>query len=361
MPGAKTLARAERLVRSRKFAQAIALLESQVFHYRDNPLFYKTLGTACLRAGEFGGAHTYLTRAEQLRPGDTRTELALALVHLRRRDVPEALRLLLGILDREPRNRRALRLLALVRRTEDPSEFAELTESRRLHKYLPSLGIHLPRWIPLTIIGIAVAGTAIYLVPPRVEAFLAARQAQREGIDALVAPLPDELSSQTGQFRYVLTDREIEELVDRIGELFNRFRDNLARREANRLLLSNASPLIKERVRLVAEYFRTPTFVDFQDNFSYTEVAREPWLYEGVYVRWNGQTSNIAQESTGSSFTLLVGYTDQQTLEGTTRVSVPFLAEVEPGSVEVIARVRLVQDEVQLVATSIRPIVPRRE
>lgn len=361
MPGSKTLGRAERMLRQRKYGDVISLLESQVFHYRENATFYRLLGTACLRSGEFAGAHTYFTRALQLGRGDSRVELPLALVHLRRREVPQALTLILSVLEREPRNRTARRLLALVRTTEDTSEFVTITETRRLRRYLPSPGVHVPAWIPaLVLAGASIAAGIIYL-PPVVNDFLASRAGERTGIEPLQLDLPADLSAEEGEYRYTFSDAEIEELTDTIGDLFNRFRDNLARREANRLLLSNASSIVKERVRLVASYFRVPSFVDFQDNFQYREVAAEPWLYEGCHVRWNGRTSNIAQASDGVRFTLLVGYADEQTLEGTVPVHVPFAAEVEPGSVELIGRVETDGTNIRLVATSIRTIVPRNE
>src|SRR6056297_3739474 len=100
MRGQKTLSRAERLLRARKFSQVISLLESQVFLYRDNVTFYRLLGTACLYTGDYGGAYSYLQRAQQIKSGDSRVELGLAAVHLRRREIPAALGLWLSVLDR---------------------------------------------------------------------------------------------------------------------------------------------------------------------------------------------------------------------------------------------------------------------
>ena len=361
MPGAKTISRAERLFRQRRFGEAISLLESQVFHHRDSPRFYEILGNACLRQGEFGGAHTYLTRARQLQPGNPRVDLTLALVLLYRREVSHALTIILDTLDGDPRNRRAKKLLSLIRSTEDYADFSALAEPRRLKRLLPSVGIFVPRWVFVVASVGVLAAAGIVLLPPLVSDFLDSRSAQRDGGDALRLSLPASVTDQDGSFRYELSPTEVEDLTDLIGELFNGFRDNLARREANRLLLSNASEIIKERVRLVASYFRVPTFVDFEDNFSFREVASEPWLYDGCHVRWNGRTSNIQTAADGSRFLLLVGYTDEQTLDGTVPVTVPFDARIEAGSIELIGRVEVDAGEISLVATSIRPIVPRND
>jgi hypothetical protein len=140
--------------------------------------------------------------------------------------------------------------------------------------------------------------------------------------------------------------------------LFNEFRDNLARREVNRLFNSNASELVKERARLLSSYFTTPTFVDFGDNFTYAEVALEPWLYDGCYVRWSGQVSNIAVVEEATQFTLLVGYEDERILEGTIAVRVPFAADIQLGSIELIGRVSDAGGLLSLSATSIRRLAP---
>jgi hypothetical protein len=217
----------------------------------------------------------------------------------------------------------------------------------------------MPGWIPLSVVGALVIAVGVAYGPGLVSQWGGRGTVERDGGEVLEeGNLPDDLTDYSGEFRYVLSDEEIKALVDRVGELFNEFRDNLARRDANRLLLSNASPLIKERIRLVSSYFREPTFVDFRDNFDYDEVAREPWLYDGCYVRWSGQTSNIDVSADAIRFTLLVGYEDERVLQGTVPVVVPFSADVQPGPIELIGRVEYETDTFELVATSIRRLAP---
>jgi hypothetical protein len=96
---------------------------------------------------------------------------------------------------------------------------------------------------------------------------------------------------------------------------------------------------VKERIRLVSRYFREPTFVDFEDNFTYEEVASEPWLYEGVSVRWSGQTRTYRVTGDAIRFTLLVGYETERMLEGTVPVIVTDNQDIRPGGIELIGRV----------------------
>jgi tetratricopeptide (TPR) repeat protein len=358
--GTRPLARAERLLRQRKYAEVISLLEPQVFLYRDSFAFYRILGTACLYAGDFGGAHSYFQRAEQIKPRDQRVELGLAAVHLRRKESAPALQRWLSVLERDARNKQAKRGLALVRRTEDSSEYITLAESGKLRRLFPPIGVSVPRWLPI-VAGVLVTAVILwYFGVPFISEFLD-RQPEREVPAALREPLPENLSTVSAEARYLLSDTEIAELTRSAGQLFNNYRDNMARVVVNRILLSNASQLIKERMRLLASYFREPDFTNFEDNFSYEQIASEPWLYDGVYVRWSGAVTNIDISEDAVRFTLLVGYEDGRVLEGTVPVTATGVVDVQPGNIELIGEISYADEEIALSATSLRRIVPRSD
>jgi tetratricopeptide (TPR) repeat protein len=342
VPRRVNLARAERLLRARKYAQVIGALEPQVFLYRDNPDFYRVLGFACLYAGDYSGAGSYLRRTDQIRSGEIGVLLGLAVVHLRRRELSDALRCWLSVLDQQPGNRTAKRGLSLVRSTPDPVDFVAMAESGRLRRLFPPLPVYFPRWLWIALgTAVLVAAAAIF-VPGIVRDWSAARAEPRTGFDSLeLDGLQQDLVDDAESFVYQLTPEEIEVSVARIGDYFNDYQDNLAAREANRILNSNASPLVKERVRQIATYFREPTFADGSyDYFSYDDVIADPLLYEGCYVRWRGQTSNAVQTADGGvQFTLLVGYENQQVLEGVIDARSRLSFDFSRGPVEVIGQV----------------------
>ena len=359
MAGQRALSRSTRLLRARRFSEVISLLEPQVFLYRENFTFYYNLGTACLYVGDFGGAFSYLQRAQQLNSQNASVLIGLAAVHLRRRQATEALQYWLQILDHDPRNAVAKRGLALVRTTTDPSVYITMAESGKLRRFYPALGFRLPRWVLPTGVVVVVAAAAVILWSLLGIRLRPVEPPARDGTElTLIDQGVSDLTDFSGEFRYVLTDSEIEATFARIGELFNDFRDNRAQREVNLLFNSNASELIKERARLLSSYFTEPTFVDFADNFTYAEVAREPWLYDGCYVRWSGQVSNISASDDAIRFTLLVGYEDERILEGTVPVRVPFAADIQPGPIELIGHVSFADGIVSLTATSIRRLAP---
>lgn len=352
------LREAARAYSAGKYSQTISLLESQVFRYRESFDFYYLLGMSCLRVGDYGGAYSYLKRAQQLKPDDVDTSLALAVVHVRRRELPRALSEWLSVLDADSGNRKAQRGLDLIRTRSDADAVEELIAGRQVDSLLPAPPFRLPRWIVPAVAIALVAAVGAFAVPPLVERIVESRSQQRVGLETW--SLPDELTDYGGSFRYVLSERDVEQLFGRIGEYFNDFRDSLARREINRIIHSNASDAVKERARLLIDHLQAPTFVTFQDYFSYADVAAEPWLYEGCWVKWRGKVSNVDIGEEWIRFVLLVGYEDERNLEGTVPVRLGFASDLEVPAIELIGQVLIEDGRLLVEGTSIRPIVPQR-
>jgi hypothetical protein len=352
------LREAARAYAAGRYSQAISLLESQVFRYRESFDFYYLLGMSCLRVGDYGGAYSYLKRAQQLNPEHVDTSLALAVVHVRRHETPRALSEWLAVLDRDPRNRRARRGLAVIRGMVDGESVDDVATDRQLEGLIPSPGFRIPVWV-FPAIGIAALVAIGVLTGPRiVDRIVASRTETRDGFEVM-GELPEEVTDYSGAFRYVLSEREIEQTFQKIGEYFNDFRDSMARREINRILHSNASAAVKERARLLIDFLQAPTFANLRDNFSYAEVAQEPWLYNGCWVRWRGRVSNLEIGEEWIRFVFLVGYEDQRNLEGTIPVRLGFAADLDVEAIELIGQVEYADARLGLQGTSVRQIVPR--
>jgi hypothetical protein len=356
------LKKAERLFASGRYSDVIHILEPQVFMYREHPRFYYLLGMSCLEMGDYGGAYSYLSRSAQLAPDDADALLGLAAVHLRRNETQDALRLWLDVLDVDPRNPQARRGLSLLRSAETQAEVQETFGGRRLSRVLPAKPFPLRKSLLWAGGAVAVAGAVVVAVLlPWAELTEQGRESDREGAEILqVDTAGEQLIQYTGNFRYVLTDREVERLFEEIRAHFHDGEDNLARRAINRLLHSNAAADLKERALLVTDYLREPGFTDFGENFSYREVSEEPWLYEGCYVRWRGRAANVRVTDEAITFDLLVGYENEQVLEGVVPVRLDFAARIESAmSVEIIGEV-IADDELGgLRGVAVRMIQPR--
>ena len=129
------------------------------------------------------------------------------------------------------------------------------------------------------------------------------------------SPQEKDLSSQS--FNYILTSKEIEKCYkDAIG-YFQSHNDNLAQKEINKLLNSNAAFSIKQKCQVLMSYLEIPTFDTLKDNFSYSEVSKEPMLYLDCWVSWDGRISNSIVNADGSyTCQLLVGYETMKNVDG---------------------------------------------
>lgn len=337
---ARNLARAGRLYRRRKYSQVITFLEPQVFLFRESYRFYFLLGMSCLHTGDFAGAFSYLQRALDI---DERPEamLGLGAVLLRRRQIDQALRNYLDLLDLDNRNKRAGRALQWLRNLDNPDEVLEWFEDRRIRKILPPPGLYIPFPIAagaagLLILFLLLAGIRIG------SAYLASRRSDpRPGSElvTLSRPLPD-LVERDGEYRYELTPAEVERLFERIGEYFNDNRDNLVRRELNRIASSNAQSQIKARAALLKDYLTKPDFSNFRNGFSWSEVTSDLVLYEQTHIRWKGRVANLRIDPDRIRFDLLVGYHTGQVVEGIVPVELGFAVLLENNNpVEIIGSV----------------------
>ena len=81
------------------FEKVIRILEPQVFEHRTDWKFYSYLGYASLYTGDFIKANSYLQRALQLNPNALELMYGLVVLHLKRGENADAVRIWLHILN----------------------------------------------------------------------------------------------------------------------------------------------------------------------------------------------------------------------------------------------------------------------
>jgi len=358
----RSLGKAARLFRRRQYTYVINLLEPQVFMFRESWYYYHLLGMSCMYTGDYAGAYSYLRRAADLDPDRIETLLGIGAVLLRRRQIDLAIRHYLDTLDQHPRERRARRALQWIRTLDQPDQVVDWFETDQIRKILPHRGWYVPTPITLILLLATFVAIAFYGGPPAWK-FVNDRvlSSLREGSELLefdrsVLTNPDVAATEE---RFTFTPDELEDRLDEIQSLFNDSRDNLVRRELNRIRLSNADPSVKQRGELLREYLTVPDYTTMQDNFSVTEVLDDPELYRGVFVRWRGRIANLAVASDAITFDLLVGYESGRVLDGIVPVRVPFAVVLDDGQgVELIGEVRLsngtAESPVSVIARDVR-------
>ncbi len=362
--GGNDLKKAVKLYKHRKYTQVLQLLEAQIFRYRQNYQFYYTLGMSCLHTGDYSGAASFLQRALSLRPGEEKALLGMAVVHLKQQKTAEALQDWFEVIDQNPRNVYALRGLAAVKKYGDPDRLYDFTESRQIRKLIPN---DASPSVPLIITGIiGVSAILLFLFYPSYKSFLPEfnrgdKRSEILQLDLTVGDYLQDLPSST-EARYELTEAGIRRLYDSVIENFHSYNDNLAQRDINRLLLSNASEEIKRKASLLEGYVRTPTFDSLKNSFDYRDVQKDPLLYNNCFVIWRGKVSNLQVGSDSMRFDLLAGYETEKILEGIVPVHLNFAGKIDPAfPIEVLGRVEIADDRIQLEAVSIHQFVQEEE
>jgi tetratricopeptide (TPR) repeat protein len=354
------LTRARQLFRRRRFSQVIRLLESQIFRYRNNAEFYALLGSACLHTGDFGGADSYLRRAEQLKEADVTTQLGLAAIAFKRGQTEEALKSWLKVIDLDPGNRKARNALSALRKDANWEGEVVNTTAIKIKGLLPSVPLSPWAWIaPLLLLCLAALLVAGYIfVLPQI----APRMQPRPGVEQVelssAKPLSAESSEEQSGLR--LSDKQISETFETIKEHLLDYRDNLAIREINKLLRSNASAYVKEKARLMKTFVQDPDFSTVKDPFPYLEVRSDPSLYADCYVVWRGKAANVRIGENEITFDLLVGYEDETELLGLVPVSLDFASTIENGDgIEVLGKVRVEEQQIRLQGISLHRLYRR--
>ncbi len=339
------LREARRQFRRGQYGKLISHLEPQVFMYRENEEYYQLLAAACFFTGDYGGCTSYAKRAIDLEPNHTSARTYLAAVFLKRRETDKAIQHWLTILDHDPKNRYAKRGLQFVRTLESIDQLNDRITPKQLRQFVPK-----PLRIPIrTISALIIIGTLsalLYFFIPVMEIEWPFTQyPPRDGVEVISFPEGQSLTSLEGEYSYILSEREIQEILERIRVYFNSNQDNLVRREINRILLSTATTPVKERVRILQTSLESPDFTNLDTSFSYQQVHQDLPLYQGTYVRWEGRPTNIIRKDDVIEFTLLVGYHTGQVLEGSVPVHVPFATQIRSDmGIDLIGQVRPVAD-----------------
>ncbi len=342
---ASLLDKAEVLARKGRHGEVVSLLEPQLPIYRESSRYYRLLGSACLRTGDSGGAYTYLKRAEQLDPHDADVLLCLGGLHLRRAETQKAVDYYLRVLEERPQDRQAARALGFLRKAGFEEALPGLMEAGALEKFLPSPG-RLPRLFLGLGLGTAILAGLVLLGFIGLKGLKAieASRAPRPEIAAIVLSAGERQApvETGGSYRFVLTEKEALASFEKAKELFQVYRDNAALVILNRLILANVSPSMKEKAKTLKAFVTPPDFRNLKDIPSYSEVMRDPELYEGCAVLWQGSAANIQAGPSGLDFHFLVGYVDGKRLEGILPVQLSGPANLVPtqGAFELLAKVR---------------------
>jgi tetratricopeptide (TPR) repeat protein len=355
------LDRAAALAAKGRYGELVSLLEPQLPIYRESHRYYYLLGSACLRTNDTGGAYTYLKRAEQLDREDSDSLLCVAAVHLRRGETQKAVEYYLKVLELRPRDRRAARALAYMRRADAEEGLPRLIESGAIERFYPRERGLPPYVLPvLAVVAVLAAGWLLFPLARGLYGQLAASRSARPEVAAIALSDADRVSPVEvgGSYRYILTEKQALAAFEKAKALFEDYRDNAALVELNRLLLSNASAGIRDKARALKSFVRAPDFRTVRDVPDYQAVAKEAELYDGCAILWKGTAANIAESGGITSFHFLVGYVDRKRLEGIVPVTIAGEKTLVPTDApfELLGSLRVGRGGIAIDATAIHVI-----
>ncbi|OJF77609.1 MAG: hypothetical protein BKP49_01100 [Treponema sp. CETP13] len=312
------LQKAKKALRNHKFPEVIKLLEPYVIDYRDSFDFHYMLGTACLYVGDIGGAELYFKKARRIKMIDVDLVTAQAVLYLRRGEIEKAIEYYLEAQDYDQTNKLAENGLNFIRYNNTPEKIQTAIITNKIKKLYPKCGNFLTR---KKVIGcscfILIGMLFAFIIYPKITTV----PNNRADLSDLVLTIEDKENSletdlTTGNYRYILTEKQIKEDYEAAQKYFQEYRDNAAQVKINKILYSNASASIRQKARLLMDYFEVPGFDTIKDNYSYAQIVEDPFLYIDCWVVWSGRVSNVIETEQTYKCDFLVGYEDMKKVDG---------------------------------------------
>ncbi|MDR2501124.1 MAG: tetratricopeptide repeat protein [Treponema sp.] len=340
------LSDAIRLLRRRKYEKTIEFLEKiDISRYHNSFPYYYTLAVACLRAKQFWGAYGYFKQARELKMRDPWVLLGLGVYFLHRGDTDRAIDYYLEVQDLEPKNKKSLKALRLIRKHGGSEAMAASINKGKYAALYPPVP-KLPRsrkraalaLACLLLTSIAALGVLYKFSLIR----LPEKWSGREGYAGTVLEREERAApvQMDGKYRYSLSREEILNLYASARNLFAEYRDEAAKVALNRIIESNAAEPVKNKARLLISYMPVPAFHTLKDFFSYETVIQDPPLYRDCYVIWRGMAAGLRLLQEGTEFTLLAGYDTLSAITGMVPVRFAMAVRInEERPLEVLGRV----------------------
>jgi len=319
--------------RKKKYVKAISFLEKALHENRDDAQLYLFLGNASLLAGDREGARRYYRRGLELSEDDIKLLKALAFIYLKDERIEDAISLWGEVLDKNPKDRAVKRALENLRDSSDTHEFIIKAKPQdfmslkapflvKMRPYFTGMGITL---------GVVMMGIIFYTTP-LYDRVLKTFYPELVELNKINLPEDDViLQKNAGEALYIYTEKEIKEGFDRIKKFLYRNRVNSAIIALNRVMLSNASPVVKEKFEILHKFIDPPDPLSLDMNPRMYEIMKEPNAFKGVYVVWQGRIANLKKDKKEVSFDLLVNYLNQDMIEGIAHVDISGIYYLENG------------------------------
>jgi tetratricopeptide (TPR) repeat protein len=315
--------------RKRQWVKAISFLE-KALKGRKDPQVYLFLGYASLFTHDVDGARRYFRGGLLEREDDPELLKGLAYVYLKDERIEDAISLWGEVLEKRPFDKQVQKALERLRTSEDLEKFAgEAKLGDFFSPRLPLLVKLRPYLLGMYItVGVVAFGVVFYATPLYRKALTRfyPEIVELDRVELPEGPVIEEVAKDT---LYSLTEDEISEQFVQIKKQIYKKRPNSAIILLNKVINSNASPLVKERFEILYTFIDPPDPLAIDYNPHFHEIIKEPKIYQGVWVLWRGRVANLKKEKESARFDLLVNYEDQDTIEGIAHVDIDGVYYIE--------------------------------
>ncbi|MFW6181278.1 MAG: tetratricopeptide repeat protein [Spirochaetota bacterium] len=310
--------------RRRRYRQAVSHLEKALKSSKDDPEIYLYLGYASLFIEDIDGARSYFKGGLTVDERNPDLMKGLAYIYLTDERVEDAISLWGEVLEQRPRDRSVRRALEGLRGADDVVEFVRSLDVRaHLSTRAPLLVRLRPYLLGISITAGILVVFAVFYFTPLYQKTLEKFYPDLVRLNQLTLPAEPELVQEEGsEALYSFTDQELRDSFARIKRHIYREKINTAIIALNRIMLSNATPLAKERFEILYTFINPPDPLNVDYVPRLYEIMREPAAFRGVYLVWKGRIANLQKEEGGYSFDLLVNYEDEETIEGIAHVTI---------------------------------------
>lgn len=307
--------------RKKQYTKAISFLEKALRERKGDPEVHLFLGYSSLFTGDVEGARRYFRSGLLANENNVELMKGLAFVYLKDERIEDAISLWGEVLEQRPRDRKIKRAIRQLREAEGIERFAESAKLKDFLSIGPPVYVKLqPYLIALSVFcGLLIVGTVFYTTPlykKTLERFYP----EIVRLNEIQFPSGEPISTEDGEALYSFSEKEIATSFSRIKRYIYKNRVNTALIELNRMMLSNASPVVKEKLEILYTFIQPPDPLSIDYNPRYYEIIKEPGVFRGVYVLWTGKIANLQKDKNGAEFDLLVSYEDQDTIEGIAHV-----------------------------------------
>ncbi|WP_151073760.1 tetratricopeptide repeat protein [Borreliella turdi] len=355
---------------SKKYSQAIKLLEKEIFFYKNYYLYHYVLGMSYLRIGNLGNAQTYLKKAYTLNPGESNIKQAIAILLVSQGKEEKAIQIWLKMIEENQEVDRSELSLEIIRK--NPIKGSVFFKNSNLYEKLFPIIKAMPDKNLTKLVIIMTIGTIVFILmlaiyfifyEQKITIYTNRKAEINKNLNNIAAYIDnikinnkEKIKNEEGQFILILTNNEIKNSFEKIKIYLKTGKDNFARVEINKILNSNASESIKLKAKNLASFISRPDFISFNEHINLKDIKKDPFIYSNVYVKWEGVVNNIEKKDNIIQFDFYVGY-NKNVLSGIIPAKTTFDIDIDfKDSVEILGQIEYKNKKLILNAITIRKI-----